>query len=246
MKITAIIPARYNSTRFPGKPLKEIAGKSMIEHVYSRVSKAKSLEQVIVATDDLRIYEEVEDFGGKVVMTDSDHRSGTDRIAEVAAGLDSDLIINVQGDEPLLKPEMIEEAVEPFFHDDKLKMSTLKTEIDSPEEMLSPNVVKVVTDLAGYALYFSRSPLPYLKQGNICSYKHIGLYVYNRDFLLEFSRLAPTPLEKAESLEQLRALENGYRIKVVETDYMSIGVDTPEDVAEVARIIAAETRECVK
>ena len=237
MKITAVIPARYDSTRFPGKPLADIAGEPMIKHVYQRVNDVKNLDNVIVATDDNRIYEEVKAFNGRVEMTSKDHSSGTDRIAEVAKSIDSDLIVNVQGDEPLIEPIMVEQALEPFYYDESLVMSTLKKEIESKNEINDPNIVKVVTDRDDFALYFSRSSIPHRKKREINYYKHIGLYVYRRDFLLKFSGMQPTPLERTESLEQLRALENGYKIKVVETSFNTIGVDMPDDIKRVEEII---------
>jgi len=237
MQVTAVIPARYSSTRFPGKPLVDIAGVSMIERVYRRVEAVEELTQVIVATDDERIYRTVKDFGGLVRMTSSDHRSGTDRIAEVARQLDSDIIVNVQGDEPLIKKEMITEAITPFYNDETLKVSTLKKKIKDKEEIKDSNVVKVVTDKYDYALYFSRSPLPYPRNRGAGYFKHIGLYVYRRNFLLALCKMAPTILEKVESLEQLRILENGYRIKVLESNYNSIGVDKPEDIKKVEEIL---------
>lgn len=213
----------------------------MIQHVYERTSRASHLSQVIVATDDQRIAEAVVRFGGVVVMTSATHETGTDRLAEVARGLDADLIVNVQGDEPLIDPAMIDQAVAPFLADHNLQMGTLKCRITCLHDFLSPNVVKVVTDQAGNALYFSRSPLPFFRDkwqdlkdeafatGRMLCYKHVGLYVYQRDFLIHYASLAPTPLEMAEKLEQLRALENGVRIRVVETEFESLGVDTPED-----------------
>ena len=240
MNITVIIPARYQSSRFPGKPLAEIAGKPMIEHVYDRCGQVDSIDRVIVATDDQRIYDCVNKFGGQVEMTSEAHKSGTDRIAEVARELESELIINVQGDEPLISPTMIERAVQPFRAESNLKMSTLKKKITDKKSIEDPDIVKVVCDREGYALYFSRSPLPYHREGNSRKtetfyYQHIGLYVYRREFLLKYTELTPTPLEKAESLEQLRALENGYSIKVVETTCRTIGVDRPEDISRVEK-----------
>jgi len=230
MKTTIIIPARYESTRFPGKALAEIDGKPMIQHVYDRSSMAEGINDVIVATDDSRIKEAVEAFGGKVVMTSPDHRSGTDRIAEVARSLDAGIIVNVQGDEPLIDPKAIEQSLKPFFEDDGVVMSTLMTKITDEEAYNDPNVVKVAVDKDGFALYFSRSVIPYQRnKGQKEVYKHIGLYAYRKDFLIQLSEMEQTSLEKAESLEQLRVLENGYRIKVVETEYDSIGIDTPGD-----------------
>ncbi|WP_408955151.1 3-deoxy-manno-octulosonate cytidylyltransferase [Natroniella sp. ANB-PHB2] len=238
MQVTGIIPARYASTRLPGKPLKEIAGQPMIEHVYRQAIAADSLDQVIVATDDQRIYQAVEDFGGQVEMTSKQHQTGTDRLAEVAQNLDTGIIVNVQGDEPLLNPKMIDQAVEPLLDDSTIQMGTLKHKITEQEEIESPHIVKVITDQDGFALYFSRAAIPYPRQATgLNYYKHIGLYVYRRDFLLNYTEMKQTPLEKEESLEQLRVLENGYRIKVVETEYQAIGVDTPEDLERVRRAI---------
>lgn len=237
MEIAIVIPARYASTRFPGKPLALINGKPMIEHVYRRLADMEEVSQVIVATDDERIFRAVEDFGGKVVMTPSHLQSGTDRIAMVARDLTADIIVNVQGDEPLLKREMVREALAPFYEDETVLMSTLKKRITDEEEINNPNVVKVVTDKKGNALYFSRYPVPYPRNEGAVYYKHIGLYVYKREFLLKYSQMEQTDLEKAESLEQLRALENGYQIRVVETEYDSIGVDTPEDLNRVEEIL---------
>ncbi|MEZ4600444.1 MAG: 3-deoxy-manno-octulosonate cytidylyltransferase [Syntrophotaleaceae bacterium] len=236
MTVAAIIPARYASTRFPGKPLQLILGKTMIERVYRQVSQASLVDRIIVATDDQRIFQAVESFGGEVVMTRADHATGTDRLAEVAADLTTDLIVNIQGDEPLIDPAMIEAAIVPLKRDAGIPMGTLKTPIGSRAEFLDPNVVKVVTDSEGFALYFSRAPIPHWRDGASLhpeAFKHIGLYVYRRDFLLRYASLPPTRLESLEKLEQLRALENGYRIRVVETDLISIGVDVPEDVARV-------------
>lgn len=237
-KIAIIIPARYASTRFPGKALADIDGKPMIQHVYSRCELVKDIDNVIVATDDTRVKEAVEAFGGKVVMTSLDHKSGTDRIAEVAKDLDVDIIVNVQGDEPLIEPKAIEQAIKPFYEDESVMISTLMTKINNEEEYNNPNVVKVVTDKDGFALYFSRSLIPFPRnKGQNSVYKHIGLYAYRKDFLIHLSEMEQTSLEKAESLEQLRVLENGYKIKVVETNYDTIGVDTPEDLITIKQII---------
>ena len=244
MRIAAIIPARYASTRFPGKPLYPILGQTMIERVYRRVSLVSSLDRIIVATDDDRIFQAVESFGGEAVMTRPDHPTGTDRLAEVAAGLEVDLIVNIQGDEPLIHPRMIEAAITPLMEDARIPMGTLKTAIDNWQEFQDPNVVKVVTDREGFALYFSRSPVPHCRDKGPLpeeAFKHIGLYVYRRDFLLKFAALPPTRLESLEKLEQLRVLEHGYRIRVVETDLISIGVDVPEDIARVEARLRAES-----
>ena len=241
MKITAVIPARYASTRFPGKALAEIDGRPMIQHVYERTARSSLINRVIVATDDPRIADAVNVFGGEVIMTSSSHETGTDRLAEVAACLDADIVVNVQGDEPLIDPAMIDQALQPFLDDIGLQMGTVKTRIKCLHDFLSPNVVKVVTDLRGDALYFSRSPLPFFRDkwkdlkddsfccGKLLCYKHVGLYVYRRDFLLKFAAMPATFLEISEKLEQLRALENGVKIRVVETEFESIGVDTPDD-----------------
>lgn len=245
MKITAIIPARYASTRFEGKALADIMGKPMVQRVYERAARASLVSEVIVATDDERIAAAVRAFGGRAELTGSGHETGTDRLAEVAGRLDSDIIVNVQGDEPLIEPAMIDEAIRPLMDDPAVTMATLKSRIKTLHDFLSPNVVKVVTDWEGDALYFSRSPLPNFRDkwndlkdeafasGKLLCYKHVGLYVYRRDFLLQYAQMSPTYLELAEKLEQLRALENGYRIRVVETEHESIGVDTPGDLEKV-------------
>lgn len=245
MRITAIIPARFASTRFPGKPLVKIAGKTMIERVYERVGSSATINRVIVATDDQRIYQAVTAFGGEAWMTREDHASGTDRLAEVAGQLEADLVVNVQGDEPLIAPAMIDAAVAPLRDDPSIPMGTLKSAISDWQEFRDPNVVKVVTDHAGYALYFSRSPIPFPRDewstaasmAHLGAFKHIGLYVYRRDFLLRFASMPQSPLEQLEKLEQLRALEQGYRIRVVETDQTCIGVDAPEDVRRVETLL---------
>ncbi len=242
MGVTVIIPARYASTRFPGKPLADLCGKPMIQWVYERSARCESVDRVIVATDDARIAEAVKGFGGEVAMTRADHATGTDRLAEVAAGLDDDLIVNVQGDEPLIEPAMIEAAVMPLLADPSIQMGTLKTPLTSLEEYRNPNVVKVVTDRQGFALYFSRAPIPFprdfqedleLHWRMLATAKHVGLYVYRRAFLLRYPTLPSTPLENQECLEQLRALEHGYRIHVAETRLTGLGVDTPEDLEKV-------------
>ncbi|MDD2898492.1 MAG: 3-deoxy-manno-octulosonate cytidylyltransferase [Desulfuromonadaceae bacterium] len=241
MKITAVIPARYASTRFPGKALAEIDGIPMIQHVYERTAQSRLVSRVIVATDDSRIADAVNAIGGEAIMTSTAHETGTDRLAEVAASLDSDIIVNVQGDEPLIDPALIDQAVQPFLEEPDLQMGTVKTRIKCLHDFLSPNVVKVVTDNRGDALYFSRSPLPFFRDkwkdlkddsfccGKLLCYKHVGLYVYRRDFLLKFAAMPATFLEISEKLEQLRALENGIKIRVIETEFESIGVDTPDD-----------------
>src|SRR3989338_7948485 len=248
MHVVAIIPARYASTRLNGKPLLNIAGKPMIQWVYERAKKAKLTNDVIAATDDKRVFDAVRYFGGTAVMTSPEHRTGTDRIAEAADGLNADIIVNVQGDEPLIEPEMIDEAIRPLTNDSEIVAATLKTKIRDEAELNNPNVVKVVTDKNDFALYFSRLPVPYHRDewkdlkhltvhgSRFTVFKHIGLYVYRKDFLLKFAKMKPTPLEEAEKLEQLRVLENGYKIKVVETEHDSIGVDTEEDLEKVRKI----------
>jgi 3-deoxy-manno-octulosonate cytidylyltransferase (CMP-KDO synthetase) len=212
----------------------------MIEHVYRRAAAARTVSRVIVATDDERIAAAVAGFGGEAIMTSPSHQSGTDRLAEVAASLRCDLVVNVQGDEPMLAPETIDAAVEPFAADPELEMSTLRRRITDPGEHENPNVTKVVVDHDGRALYFSRAPIPFTRPGQppAPAWAHIGLYVYRRDTLLRLARLPQTAMERAEALEQLRALEHGIRIKVVKTAYASIGVDTPEDLARVRALLA--------
>ena len=215
----------------------------MIEHVYRRTAASPAIDAVLVATDDERVCEAVEAFGGTAVMTRPDHRSGSDRLAEVAASLTCSLVVNVQGDEPLLATDMIAEAVAPLAADPSIPMGTLCRRIEDRDDLENPNVVKVVTDRNGFALYFSRSPIPHTRDapGGLDAgraYKHIGLYVYQRSFLLGFAMLEPTPLEQAESLEQLRALEHGFRIRAVETRHDSIGVDTPADLERVRHLVA--------
>ncbi len=241
MNAAAIIPARYKSSRFPGKPLADIAGKKMIERVYRRTEMCELIDLVIVATDDSRIAEEVKRFGGSVRMTDSGHSSGTDRIAEVAGDLNQEFIVNVQGDEPLIRADMIEDALLLLREDEKAVMSTLASPL-SPEEADNPDTVKLVRDMQGRALYFSRSPIPGNKDS--CDgadfWQHIGLYVFHRDFLLRFTDFEPTPLERREGLEQLRALEHGYEISVGITEHHGPGVDRPEDIDRVENILAQE------
>ncbi len=248
MRIAAIIPARYASSRFPGKPLADILGKPMIQRVYEQTAHAELVDDVLVATDDIRIAEAVQAFGGRACMTSDQHETGTDRLAEVAAQLDAELIVNVQGDEPLIDPRMIDQAIAPLKEDATIDMGTLMVSIKEPQDYLNPNVVKVVTNRQGDALYFSRAPIPWSRDYSetaaqnydyISAFKHVGLYVYRRNFLLAYPTLTATPLEQMEKLEQLRALENGYRIRVVETDLQSQGVDTPQDLARVCEILSS-------
>lgn len=237
MKFLGIIPARYASTRLEGKPLKDICGHSLIEWVYKRCLKSK-LDEVIVATDDERIFQEVKRFGGKVMMTAKNHINGTSRLAEVCRMMsDYDVVMNIQGDEPLIEVEMINSIIE-AFQKEKLVMCTLKHKLRNWEDIENPNQVKVVTSQKNYALYFSRSVIPYPRKKNIDLYfKHIGIYGYTRDFVLEYARMESTVLEDSESLEQLRVLEKGYAIKVLETKHQSFGVDTMEDLQKVRNYI---------
>jgi 3-deoxy-manno-octulosonate cytidylyltransferase (CMP-KDO synthetase) len=216
----------------------------MLEHVWERVKMARYLTDAVIATDDQRIYDAARSFGALVKMTRSDHVSGTDRVAEVASTSDAELIVNIQGDEPLIDPAAIDAAILPLTHERAIQMGTLKKKIEDPREVGDPNVVKVVTDGFQNAIYFSRSTIPYLRGpltggATAVHYKHIGLYVYRRDFLLRYSDLPIGPLEEAERLEQLRALENGFKIRVVETEFESLGVDTPEDLARVSQLFEA-------
>jgi 3-deoxy-manno-octulosonate cytidylyltransferase (CMP-KDO synthetase) len=212
----------------------------MIEHVYRRTSAAAWVSSVIVATDDERILEAVRSFGGVACMTSPDHQSGTDRLAEVAAEMACDIVVNVQGDEPLIEPLMIDQAIQPLLDDPMVLMSTLRRRIHDPAEIANPNVTKVVTDRDGFALYFSRAPIPFVREGSPAApaWRHVGLYVYRRDCLLQLAGFPPTELERSEALEQLRALEHGIRILAVETQYDSIGVDTPEDLDRARRLLA--------
>ncbi|MFN0085436.1 MAG: 3-deoxy-manno-octulosonate cytidylyltransferase [Blastocatellia bacterium] len=254
-RIAAIIPARYASSRLPGKPLLEIGGTPMILRVVEQARKARGIDRVIVATDDERVFQAVVSAGEEAWMTSAAHRTGTDRLAEVAAVLGEEIIVNVQGDEPLISPGTIEAALAPLLADRSIVMSTTSEPIESVEDAINPNVVKVVCDREGFALYFSRHLLPFprsevLAQGSIEAAlrarpellglyaKHTGLYVYRREFLLRYAGLAPTPLEQHEMLEQLRALEHGYRIRVVPVAHRSIGVDTPEDLEKVRAIVS--------
>ncbi|MBI4688481.1 MAG: 3-deoxy-manno-octulosonate cytidylyltransferase [Nitrospirae bacterium] len=255
----AIIPARFNSTRFPGKPLVSLKGKPVIQHVYEQAMHAESINNVLVATDDKRIFDAVNGFGGRAVMTSVSHASGTDRIAEAAMGIDCDIIVNVQGDEPFIKPQMIDDVVEALNNDNRASMSTLAKQTTDLEEIFSPNIVKVVFDSVWFAMYFSRAPIPYYRDEWIvqntehrtqntdsdilfklktrhsslvtcyCCYKHIGIYGYRKDILMRVAGMPEAGLEKIEKLEQLRALASGIRIKVKETSYDTFGIDIPED-----------------
>ena len=244
-KIVGIIPARYGSSRFPGKPLAKILGKSLIERTYENTLRCKLLDSCVVATDDVRIYDHVKDFGGNVVMTSPNNPTGTDRLIE-AVGLDlslkqADIIINVQGDEPCLEPSLIEDVIKALKDEKSAVMSTAIMKIKNEEDAFNTSVVKCVVDLKGYALYFSRALIPLGKNGVFdmqnTYYKHIGIYAYTRDFLLEYGTLQKTPLQTAEDLEQLKVLENGYKIKTVVVDSFSVGVDHPEDIKKVEDLL---------
>ncbi len=244
--IVAIIPARYGSERFPGKVIAPLDGRPLLVHTYERAKQAKRLSDVIVATDDVRVVDAVRPFGVKTVMTRGDHPTGTDRIAEVAATLDADIIVNVQADEPLLDPALIDAAIKPLLDDPEVPMATARHPIRETSLIHDPNCVKVVCDTNGHALYFSRSPIPFVRatghdpRTENLYWQHIGLYVFRKEFLLRYAQMKPTPIERLEKLEQLRVLENGYVIAVVDAATRTIGVDTPEDLeraeAELAQL----------
>lgn len=240
VKAIAIIPARYASTRLPGKlilpEVKAVTGKYIIEHVYQNVRQAKRLYKVIVATDSVLIRDIVKNFHGEVEMTSSTHTSGTDRIAEVAERLDADIIVNIQGDEPEVNASMIDQVIDTLAEDDGAVMATLASKIKDKTELINPNVVKVVLDNRGYAVYFSRSQIPYVRDSkyllnnpDTTFLRHVGIYAYRREFLLRYSKLSPSTLENIEILEQLRAISHGYKIKVSITDYTTRGIDTRDD-----------------
>lgn len=239
MEAIGIIPARYGSTRFEGKVLKDLCGKPVIQHVYERAKKAKLLEDLIVAADDDRIIQAVEKFGGKAVFTSKSHSTGTDRLTEIVNQIDVRTIVNIQGDEPLINPLVIDDLVRTMQDDPALVMATVVKKSFSVEEFESPDVVKAIVNQENFAAYFSRSPIPTflkpaLNEGYF--YKHIGIYAYNKDFLFTFKKLPPSYLEINERLEQLRALDHGYKIKVIETKFETVGVDTPADL-ELAKTI---------
>jgi 3-deoxy-manno-octulosonate cytidylyltransferase (CMP-KDO synthetase) len=250
MPALVVIPARWGSKRFPGKPLALIGGKPLIQHVYENSRGASLASEVIVATDHEGIFEAVSGFGGKAVMTSPDHLSGTDRVAEVAFKTEYDIIVNVQGDEPLMRPDVIDSAIN-LLEDERASIGTLAARIEDRKDIPDPNVVKVVFDREGFALYFSRSPIPYHRAGweqpesagtsGGRLYKHIGIYSYRREVLMKLQSMEPTDLEKTEKLEQLRALENGLRIKVDVTEYESHGVDTPGDIERVERWLSSSS-----
>lgn len=244
MDVVGIIPARYSSTRFEGKVLADILGKPMIQHVWERAKQALLLDDLIIACDDERIARAAEGFGAKVVLTAKGHVSGTDRICEVVNPIDVKVVINIQGDEPLIHPTMIDSVARALLDDSSISMATVMKAIEEPEAINSPNVVKVVIDRNNFALYFSRAAIPFHAQNSPIKlpvyFKHIGLYGYSKDFLFTYKNLPVSYLERTECLEQLRVLEEGYKIKVIETKYDTIGVDTPEDLAELIEYLKKE------
>lgn len=244
-KVLIVIPARYASVRFPGKPLAEIAGKPMIQHVVERVRASTQPIEIVVATEDERIQKAAESFGASAIITRPDHKTGTDRVAEVAAHIPADIYLNVQGDEPLIDAGTIDRVIEVMAEDDAIQLATPCSEITNQPDTMDPNVVKVVLDFDGDALYFSRAPIPWVRdtgmKGAARHLKHIGLYGYRRDTLLEFPTLPPGELERIEQLEQLRWMENGFKIRVVETEYDAVSVDVPADIAKVEKILRAKS-----
>ncbi len=233
MKVTIIIPARYASTRFPGKPLVDLGGKSMLMRVYEQAGKAKGISDIIIATDDTKIQEHCINHGAKVCMTSTDHQTGTDRCVEVIEGFSTkpDIIINVQGDEPFIQPQQIEQLIN-LLQQQHIQIATLCKKIDAVEDIINPNIVKVVKSTKDKALYFSRQAIPYYRDKQISEiyYKHLGIYGFKTETFLQLAKLPQSPLEKAENLEQLRWLDNGYAIYLAETDFQSVAIDTPEDV----------------
>lgn len=239
-KVIAVIPARYNSTRFPGKMMEILGNRTIITTTYQNVLETGLFDEVFVATDSELIFDEISKNGGKAVMT-GEHETGSDRIAEAVQNIDCDIVINVQGDEPFLKKEPLKQLIDVFYKDDKKKISlaSLKIQLKESEEIRNPNNVKVITDNNGFALYFSRSVIPFQRElsYDVTYYKHIGVYAFRKEALLKFSSLEMTPLEISEKLEQLRYLENGMKIKMVETDFVGIGIDTPEDLEKAKKLI---------
>jgi 3-deoxy-D-manno-octulosonate cytidylyltransferase len=240
-EVVIVIPARFGSTRLPGKPLVSLAGKPMIQHVYERSKLAGRASRVIVATDDERIVRAVESFGGTARMTRPDHRTGTERVAEVAAHEKGDIFVNVQGDEPLLDPVSVDTAIEALLEEPAASIATVATPIKSPADIMDPNVVKTVLDFDNNGLYFSRAPIPWVRDTaskiQVRHLKHLGLYVFQRDALLEYPTLPQGELERIEQLEQLRWLENGWKIRVAEVEHDAVSVDVPEDVARVEKLL---------
>jgi 3-deoxy-manno-octulosonate cytidylyltransferase (CMP-KDO synthetase) len=243
MNVAIVIPARFASSRLPGKPLLRETGKYLVQHVYEQASRARSAQTVLVATDDARIAEAVRSFGGRVAMTRADHPSGTDRVAEAVRSLDADVVVNLQGDEPLIDPASLDQLAELLTNDPAAEMATLAVPIRSAEQWRNPNCVKVVCDARGRALYFSRSPIPFVRDGEPdfgrqppLILQHLGLYAYRRDFLFRLAALPPVPLEQAEKLEQLRVLAAGHAIRVGVVAHAGLGVDTPEDYERFVRV----------
>jgi len=238
MDAIGIIPARYNATRFEGKVLADLLGKPVVQHVWEKACRASTLSDLIIASDDQRVIEAVHNFGGKAILTSVNQPSGTDRLAEVVNPIDVKIIVNIQGDEPLLHPTMIDELVRTMQEDESISMATVIKKIEQNEELMNPNVVKVVIDRFNNALYFSRSPIPFEKgEPSKIFYKHLGIYAYTKDFLFTFTNLPKSNLEKAESLEQLRALENNYKIKTIETKFDTVGIDTPDDLEKARELL---------
>ena len=247
MDAIGIIPARYASTRFEGKLLVDLCGKPVIQHTWENAKKSKSIEDLIIATDDKRIYNSAKGFGAKVVYTSKGHKSGSDRLTEVVSSVDTKVVVNIQADEPFIYPAMIDDVVSSILKDKDVHMATLCYKLKDLHALLDPNVVKVVRDREGFALYFSRAPMPYNLDQPLyltshssrlsAHYKHIGLYAYTKDFLFTFKSLPESELEKIERLEQLRVIENGYKIKVIETRFDTVGIDTPEDLQKATEII---------
>lgn len=239
-KVIAVIPARYNSTRFPGKMMEILGNRTIITTTYQNVLETGLFDEVFVATDSELIFDEISKNGGKAVMT-GEHETGSDRIAEAVQNIDCDIVVNVQGDEPFLKKEPLKQLIDVFYKDDKkeISLASLKIQLKESEEIRNPNNVKVITDNNGFALYFSRSVIPFQRElsYNVKYYKHIGVYAFRKEALLKFSSLEMTPLEISEKLEQLRYLENGMKIKMVETDFVGIGIDTPEDLEKAKKLI---------
>jgi 3-deoxy-manno-octulosonate cytidylyltransferase (CMP-KDO synthetase) len=250
--VLAVVPARFASTRFTGKIIAPLAGKPLVLHAYERAQQASLVSEVLIATDDEQVAEALAPYDARVVMTRGDHETGTDRIAEVAKASGADIIVNVQGDEALIHPETIDAVIRPLLDEPDTAMATARHLISDAAQIRDPNVVKVVCDQAGHALYFSRSPIPAIRDeadraaAASCYWQHIGLYSYRRDFLMTFSSLPQTPMEKLEKLEQLRVLEHGHTIAVVDTEYAGIGVDVPEDLVRVEALLAATGKEELK
>jgi 3-deoxy-manno-octulosonate cytidylyltransferase (CMP-KDO synthetase) len=241
MRAVGVIPARYGSTRFSGKVLADICGKPMIQHVWERAKRASLLDELIIACDEERLFTVARNFGANCVMTAKSHPSGSDRITEVVGPIDVKVVVNIQADEPLIEPAMIDSLVEALLKDDSIYMATLIKQIEDAREINNPNIVKVVVDKNNFALYFSRAAIPYRAdnaQNKPVYYKHIGLYAYTKDFLFTYKNIAPSSLENTEGLEQLRVLEEGFRIKAIKTEFDTIGVDTPKDLKRVQRILA--------